>query len=43
MADDIAALIDLFRYSAGRIVHSVTCDVKTTRELLGHSRLSTAA
>jgi integrase len=27
----------------GSIVHSITCDVKTTQELLGHSRLSTTA
>ena len=33
----------LFRHSAGSIVHSITRDVKTTQELLGHSRLSTTA
>jgi integrase len=33
----------LFRHSAGSIVHSITRDVKTTRELLGLSRLSTTA
>jgi integrase len=33
----------LFRHSAGSIVHSLTRDVKTAQELLGHSRLSTTA
>ena len=33
----------LFRHSAGSIVHAITGDIKTTQELLGHSRLSTTA
>ena len=33
----------LFRHSAGSIVHSITRDVKTAQEFLGHSRLSTTA
>src|SRR4030095_6308186 len=33
----------LFRHSAGSIVHAIHGAVKTTQELLGHSRLSTTA